>query len=260
MYPKLEHPEPCAQYQRGTIPSPGLQGDFQRHAALRMHLLQKQERHGVPQCPSDIHHGLRNIKQENGPRFEGPYVPPHQQGRDPVPNGSGPAVVKQERPSSACEQSQQQSQQQSQHERSILATMEQQLRQYELAPVFERKSLVVNSPNKVKVEIAGGVTVLSTNVGMCDGADGKPPEVILKKEPGLQSFLESPMKLLNTPIKNLLDTPGKTQFEIPPCHCLGETTTAVLFNHTAPVVTYQYNTISLVIYLNYFVTDKRDNV
>ncbi|XP_041944743.1 methylcytosine dioxygenase TET2 [Alosa sapidissima] len=210
MYPKLEHPEACAQYQRDALPSPGPQGDFQRHAALRMHLLQKQERHAVPQCPNDLRHALPAIKQENGLRFEAPHMPPQQQGRELLPNGGGPVMVKQERPSSTCEQSQQQ--------RSILATMEQQLRQYQLSPVFEKKSLVVKSPNKVKVEMSGGVTVLSTNVGTCGGEDRKPPEV--KREPGLQSFLESPMKLLDTPIKNLLDTPVKTQYEIPPCHCL----------------------------------------
>ncbi|KAJ3614456.1 hypothetical protein NHX12_018028, partial [Muraenolepis orangiensis] len=40
------------------------------------------------------------------------------------------------------------------------------------------------------------------------------------KEPSLQTFLESPMKLLDTPIKNLLDTPIKTQYDIASCHCV----------------------------------------
>lgn len=220
MYPKLEHPEACAQYLRDPLPSPGSQGDFQRHAALRMHLLQKQERHGIPHSPNDIRHGLPHIKQENGPRFEAPNMLPQL-----VPNGGGPVMVKQERPSSTCEQSQQQ--------RSILATMEQQLAQYQLSPVFDRKPMAVKSPNKVKVEMSGGVTVLSTNVSMSGGEDRKPPEVMLKKEPGLQNFLESPMKLLDTPIKNLLDTPVKTQYEIPPCHCVGESSTTATFSYRA---------------------------
>ncbi|XP_063074389.1 methylcytosine dioxygenase TET2 [Engraulis encrasicolus] len=210
MYPKTELPDPCAQYQHSSLPIPGAQGDFQRHAALRMHLLQKQERHGVPHCPNDIRHGFPPIKQENGPRFEAPHMMPQLDGRRLLPNGGGPPVVKQEPSSSTCDQQQ----------RSILATMEQQLRQYQLSPVFERKSLVVKSPNKVKVEMSGGVTVLSTNLGMNGAEDAKPPEVMMKQEPGLQHFLESPMKLLDTPIKNLLDTPVKTQYEIPPCHCV----------------------------------------
>lgn len=217
VFPKVEHPEVCAQYRPRALPSPGPQADFQKHAALRMHLLQKQERHGSPQHQNNVSYSLPFIKQEGGPRFESPQGLPRQPCIEQVPtrgsNGTL-AVVKQEPPSPSYDQTQQQ--------RSILATMEQQLSQYQLSPVFEKKSLVVKSPNKVKVEMSGGVTVLSTNVGVCVGEDVKPPEIGLKKEPGLQSFLESPMKLLDTPIKNLLDTPVKTQYEISPCHCVDQ--------------------------------------
>ncbi|XP_076831585.1 tet methylcytosine dioxygenase 2 [Brachyhypopomus gauderio] len=187
MFPKAEIQDSCAQFQRGPLPSPGPQGDLQRHNALRIHLLQKQERPSHPQSPSQIRPNQHAIKQEKLL-----------------------AKVKQEHPSSACEQSQ---------SKSILATMEQQLQQYNLSPVFERKSLVIKSPSKVKVEVSGGVTVLSTNMDG-SGEDRKPDFTPKKLEPGLQTFLDSPMKLLDTPIKNLLDTPVKTQYDIPPCHCV----------------------------------------
>ncbi|KAL1023811.1 hypothetical protein UPYG_G00046540 [Umbra pygmaea] len=217
------------------------QGDFQKHAALRMHLLQRQsERTSLgpthPQSPGDFKQDLRPIKLENGPRFEHP----HHQGTGPPPPtqhlqqggemGVGSVRVKQEydpQPQASCAGEQSDSQQ------SILATMEQTLRQYQLSPVFDRKSLIINSPNKVKVEQSGPVTVLSTNADLGEGTNhlgmGCPatntlkrphPDFTPKKEPMLQSFIESPMKLLDTPIKNLLDTPLKTQYEIPSCHCV----------------------------------------
>ncbi|XP_053088415.1 methylcytosine dioxygenase TET2 [Pangasianodon hypophthalmus] len=212
MFPKAESQDSCFQFQRGPLSSPGSQGDFQRHAALRMHLLQKQERPSCPQSPDMIRPDLRLVKRENDPRFEAPIrmPPPQMQHQNRDLTGSMLATVKQERTSSTCSQSQ---------NRSILATMEQQLQQYQPSPVFERRSLAIKSPNKVKVEMAGSVAVISTNI---EGSseDQKPPASTPKKEPGLQCFLDSPMKLLDTPIKNLLDTPIKTQYEFPPCHCV----------------------------------------
>ncbi|XP_051560923.1 methylcytosine dioxygenase TET2 isoform X2 [Myxocyprinus asiaticus] len=185
------------------------QADLQRHAALRMHILQKQERQG----PNHIRPSMQAMKSENCASLEAPaQLPPlqmQQQYQDKTK--VMPLIVKQECPSSACEQSQQ---------RSILATMEQQLQQYELSPVFERKSLLIKSPNKVKVEMAGGVTVLSTSAEGNIKHQCKPQDFTPPKKIGLQSFLESPMKLLDTPIKNLLDTPVKTQYDIPSCHCV----------------------------------------
>ncbi|KAK3554315.1 hypothetical protein QTP70_020820, partial [Hemibagrus guttatus] len=213
MFPKTESRESCLQFQRGPLPSPGPQGDFQRHAALRMHLLQKQERPSCPQSPNKIRPDLQLVKHENDPRFEDPIrmPPPQMQHQDQVLTASMLERVKQERPYSTCSQSQ---------HKSILATMEQQLQQYQPSPVFERRTLSIKSPNKVKVEVAGGVAVLSTNIEGIKGDQCKPPASTPKKEPGLQCFLDSPMKLLDTPIKNLLDTPLKTQYEIPPCHCV----------------------------------------
>ncbi|XP_016145013.1 methylcytosine dioxygenase TET2-like isoform X2 [Sinocyclocheilus grahami] len=210
-FTKAEFQEPIAQIQRESLPSQGAQGDLQRHAVLRMHLLQRQEQ----QSPNNIRPMMPAIKSENCSGLETsaqlPLIEVQQQDQDKTK--VLPVVVKQEHPSHSCKQSQQ---------RSILATMEQQLKQYQLSTVFERKSLVIKSPNKVKVEMAGPVTVLSTSAEgnfkeQCKPQNFTPPKKI---EPGLQSFLESPMKLLDTPIKNLLDTPLKTQYDISSCHCV----------------------------------------
>lgn len=206
---KAEFHESFAQIQRESLSSNGAQMDVQRHAALRMHLLQRQER----QSPNNIRQMMPAIKSENCSGFEISAQPMEVQRQHEDHTKVLKAVVKQEHPPSSCDENQQ---------RSILATMEQQLKQYQLSPVFEKKSLVIKSPNKVKVEMAGAVTVISTNaVGnakeQCKQQHFTPPKKI---EPGLQSFLESPMKLLNTPIKNLMDTPLKTQYEIPSCHCV----------------------------------------
>nr|XP_046272843.1 methylcytosine dioxygenase TET2 [Scatophagus argus] len=218
----------CTEFQRGPrlpLRPVGAHGDFQRHAALRMHLLQKQERQGPlppPQSISDPKHGLRAVKMENGPRFELPVSQQQEQQQQLREAGIGGIQVKQENQQSLCEQSKRQG--------SILASMEQSLRQYQLSPVYEKKSFVINSSNKVKVESSGPVTVLSTNAGL-NGLESsaaasthiplkKPPDSTPKKEHLLQSFIESPMKLLDTPIKNLLDTPMKTQYDIASCHCV----------------------------------------
>lgn len=211
MFSRAESQESCAQFQRQFLQSP----DFQRHAALRMLSSHKQERPSRPQSPSRIRPDFQPIKHENGPKYEGlvQMPTPHMQQRD---TSSMLATVKQERPSSACEES----------KKSILATMEQQLQQYQPSSVFERKSLVIKSPNKVKVEMAGGVTVVSSNLNGSTEEQHKHSDSTPKKfEPGLQTFLDSPMKLLNTPIKNLLDTPLKTQYDIAPCHCVGKNLT-----------------------------------
>lgn len=230
MYPKAEQQlkTSCTQFQRGPqLPlgpaSPHV--DFQRHAALRMHLLQKQERQGPPQPPqnsSDPKHILRTVKMENGPRFEMPSSQNQEQQmhmREPITGGM---QIKQEHQQSLCEQSKKHG--------SIIASMEQSLRQYQLSPVFEKKSLVINASNKVKVESSGPITILSTKTdvnGVESSAPASSTEVLKKttdstpkKEQLLQSFMDSPVKLLNTPIKNLLDTPMKTQYDIASCHCV----------------------------------------
>ncbi|XP_041838661.1 methylcytosine dioxygenase TET2 [Melanotaenia boesemani] len=230
MYPKAEKQlkTSCTQFQRGPRLPLGPAGphvDFQRHAALRMHLLQKQERQGPlhpPHSSSDPKQPLRAVKMENGPRFDMPASRQQEQLIQMREAGMGGIKIKQENQQSLCDQNRNQG--------SILASMEQSLRQYQLSPVFEKKSLVVNSSNKVKVESSGSVTILSTNTGMgrMESSANSSSAVALKKsldstpkkEQLLQSFIESPVKLLDTPIKNLLDTPMKTQYDIASCHCV----------------------------------------
>ncbi|XP_074549839.1 methylcytosine dioxygenase TET2 [Halichoeres trimaculatus] len=229
IYPKAEQQlkVSCTQLQRGPRLPLGPQsphGDFPRHAALRTHLLQRQERQGPqhpPQSISDCKHGLRPIKMENGPRFEVPGSQSQDQRVQMQDAGICGMRIKQENQQSLCEQSKGQG--------SILASMEQSLKQYQLSSVFEKKNLVINS-NKVKIESSGPVTILSTNTDL-SGVESsaassaivtpkKHPDSTPKKEQLLQSFMDSPMKLLDTPIKNLLDTPLKTQYEIASCHCV----------------------------------------
>ncbi|KAK7912880.1 hypothetical protein WMY93_013091 [Mugilogobius chulae] len=96
-----------------SLQAPLAPGDFHKHAALRMHLLQKQERHGPsypPQSPSDLKYGIKTIKEEHIDRFDFPS--PSQQ-KMPM----RVAQVKQEPQEFLCDQSKKQS--------SILASMEQ---------------------------------------------------------------------------------------------------------------------------------------
>lgn len=235
IYPKAEHDfnKSCTQFQRGSrlpLGPVGPNGDFQRHAALRMHLLQRQERAGPPhpsQSTTDPRQGLNTVKIENGLRFELPCSKEAEQQLQMRDNGG--MQIKQENQLSLCEPNKTPG--------SILASMEQSLRQYQLSPVFEKKSLVISSSNGVKVESSGSVTILSSNtdLGKLESSGSAPPTVVLKKPPDstpkkeylLQSFMESPMKLLDTPIKNLLDTPLKTQYDIASCHCVGESPNVV---------------------------------
>uniref|UniRef100_A0A3Q3ICL0 Methylcytosine dioxygenase TET n=1 Tax=Monopterus albus TaxID=43700 RepID=A0A3Q3ICL0_MONAL len=235
MYPKAEQQlkTSCTQFQRGPqLPQEpvGPHGDFQKHAALRMHLLQKQERQGPlhsPKRTSDPTYSKRAVKMENEPRFElpGPQQQQQQQQQQRIQMqepGIGGMQVKQENQLSLCDESKRQG--------SILASMEQSLRQYQLSPVFKKKSITINSSNKVKVESCGPVTILSTNTDLNEVespaaasatvALKKSPDSTSKKEHLLQSFMDSPMKLLDTPLKNLLDTPMKTQYDIASCHCV----------------------------------------
>ncbi|XP_068444601.1 methylcytosine dioxygenase TET2 [Clinocottus analis] len=227
LHPKAEQQlKICAQFQRGhrlPLAPAGPHGDFEKHAALRMHLLQRQERQGLPhplQSTCDPKYGLRAVKLENDPRFELPCS--QKQELQMRETGPGGVQIKQENQQSMCDQSKRSG--------NILASMEQSLRQYQLSPVFEKKSLVLNSANKVKVEYSGPVTILSTNTDISGfestapapvpTALKRPHDSTPKKEHLLQSFMESPMKLLDTPIKNLLDTPMKTQYDIASCHCV----------------------------------------
>ncbi|XP_045067491.1 methylcytosine dioxygenase tet3-B-like isoform X2 [Coregonus clupeaformis] len=67
-----------------------------------------------------------------------------------------------------------------------------------------------------KVERSGPVTVLSTSTN----ADLDLSEESTPTKHNVNSFLESPLRFLDTPTKNLLSTPSKKLSEIPSCGCM----------------------------------------
>uniref|UniRef100_A0A3P8XKT2 Methylcytosine dioxygenase TET n=1 Tax=Esox lucius TaxID=8010 RepID=A0A3P8XKT2_ESOLU len=76
-------------------------------------------------------------------------------------------------------------------------------------------------PKRMKIETNGNVTVLSTTGLFSEGEDSTPTKDSFPINPSLKGFLESPMRYLDTPTKNLLDTPAKDlQAEFPTCDCV----------------------------------------
>ncbi|XP_075457493.1 methylcytosine dioxygenase TET3 isoform X1 [Ascaphus truei] len=80
------------------------------------------------------------------------------------------------------------------------------------------------SPKQIKIESSGAITVVSTTCFYSEEnqhLDGTPTKSELPFNPSLSSFLESPLKYLNSPTKSLLDTPAKrAQAEFPTCQCV----------------------------------------
>lgn len=75
-------------------------------------------------------------------------------------------------------------------------------------------------PKRMKIEASGDIAVLSTT---CHPEVYTPTKEDLPSSPSLRGFLESPMRYLDTPTKNLLDTPSKDlQAEFPTCTCVGK--------------------------------------
>uniref|UniRef100_A0A8C6TSF7 Methylcytosine dioxygenase TET n=1 Tax=Neogobius melanostomus TaxID=47308 RepID=A0A8C6TSF7_9GOBI len=72
-------------------------------------------------------------------------------------------------------------------------------------------------PKRMKFETSGNVSVLSTT---CYSEEDTPTKDF-PMSPSLKGFLESPLRYLDTPTKNLLDTPSKDlQAEFPICTCV----------------------------------------
>ncbi|CAL9708692.1 unnamed protein product [Knipowitschia caucasica] len=72
-------------------------------------------------------------------------------------------------------------------------------------------------PKRMKFETSGDISVLSTT---CYSEDDTPTKDF-PASPSLKGFLESPLRYLDTPTKNLLDTPSKDlQAEFPICNCV----------------------------------------
>ncbi|XP_077156830.1 methylcytosine dioxygenase TET2 [Paroedura picta] len=203
---------------RGCQPPSQPHRDFQKHAALRWHILNKQEQQ-VNQNKSEMCAGVgsRSIKVEAGSKPNVCLRPL------PGENKMWKKTIKQEAQHFGCENTQQ---------KSIIETMEQQLKQIQVKTLFDHKSLTIKSPKHVKVETAGPITILSRNSTAADfnshaasfdqqaiQSNEKTPT---KRTAGtvLNHFLESPSKLFDTPVKNLLDTPVKTQYDFPSCSCV----------------------------------------
>lgn len=81
-----------------------------------------------------------------------------------------------------------------------------------------RRSPPPSQQSYYKLERSGPVTVLSTATDgdLCYSAESTP------SKNSINSFLESPMKFLDTPIKNILNTPSKKLTDLPSCQCMGE--------------------------------------
>ncbi|XP_053920888.1 methylcytosine dioxygenase TET2 [Cuculus canorus] len=219
--PQSQQAASHSQDQRGSHLQSQTPKDFQKHAALRWHLLQKQEQQAYQQpkpeiSPSAVH---KPIKIEAGTKSNVCIRPSAGQ----LENKMWKKTIKQENQHFGCENMQQ---------KSIIETMEQQLKQIQVKSLFDHKTFVMKSPKHVKVETAGPITILSRHTSAADFDTQTPSldqqanlsteKTPTKRTAGtvLNNFLDSPSKLLDTPVKNLLDTPAKTQYDFPSCSCV----------------------------------------
>uniref|UniRef100_A0A8C3JSZ1 Methylcytosine dioxygenase TET n=1 Tax=Calidris pygmaea TaxID=425635 RepID=A0A8C3JSZ1_9CHAR len=219
--PHSQQTAPHSQDQRGSHLQSQTPKDFQKHAALRWHLLQKQEQQAYQQPKPEIgpSPARKPIKIEAGTKSNVCMRPSAGQ----LENKMWKKTIKQENQHFGCENMQQ---------KSIIETMEQQLKQIQVKSLFDHKTFTIKSPKHVKVETAGPITILSRNTSAADfdtqtpildqQANPSAEKTPTKRTAGtvLNNFLDSPSKLLDTPVKNLLDTPAKTQYDFPSCSCV----------------------------------------
>ncbi|XP_077585968.1 methylcytosine dioxygenase TET1 [Stigmatopora nigra] len=78
-----------------------------------------------------------------------------------------------------------------------------------------RESPPLSQRSYYKLEQSGPVTVLSTSADFDGGHSAE-------STPSKQGFLDSPMAYLDTPTKNLLNTPSKKISELPCCQCVDQ--------------------------------------
>ncbi|XP_030046623.1 methylcytosine dioxygenase TET2 [Microcaecilia unicolor] len=216
--PQRQQIPQLAQDQRESHLPSHLQnpGDFvEKHAALRWHLL-----HNLEQQRYEGFNSMQvPIKAESSSQSDTCMPPPNGK----LENQVWEKPIKHEIQHYGCESAQPQ---------SIIQTMEQQLKKFHVKSPFDYHTLNIKSPRHVKVETSGSVTILSTRTN-AEELDCRMPTLQQSTTPSMEKtptkrtvgsilnhFLESPSKLLDTPIKNLLDTPFKTQYEFPPCSCV----------------------------------------
>nr|XP_021328376.1 methylcytosine dioxygenase TET1 isoform X3 [Danio rerio] len=80
--------------------------------------------------------------------------------------------------------------------------------------------LHTNQNGFYKVEKSGGVTVLSASSVHSENGDMVYAGEQTPTKHTINSFLESPMRFLDTPTRNLINTPSKQSMEIPSCDCV----------------------------------------
>ncbi|KAJ7327076.1 hypothetical protein JRQ81_016835 [Phrynocephalus forsythii] len=204
--------------QRDSHPPSQPHKDFQKHAALRWHILNKQGQQISQNKPETCHPMTHKaIKAEAGTKLN-PCLPSL---AGQLENKTWKKTIKQEAQHFGCENMQQ---------KSIIETMEQQLKQIQVKTLFDHKSLTIKSPKHVKVESLGPITILSRNSSAaefhassldqqtCHYNEKTPTKRTIGT--ALNHFLESPSKLFDSPVKNLIDTPIKTQYDFPSCSCV----------------------------------------
>ncbi|KAG7489002.1 methylcytosine dioxygenase TET3-like isoform X2 [Solea senegalensis] len=123
------------------------------------------------------------------------------------------ATLKQASAESPMEKQAERPDQVSLHQEAILDKQQQ-------PSMFEDKFSVPPSPlpKRMKIETSGDIAVLSTT---CYSEEDTPTKDSLPCSPSLRGFLESPLRYLDTPTKNLLNTPSKDlQAEFPVCNCV----------------------------------------
>lgn len=84
------------------------------------------------------------------------------------------------------------------------------------------QTLHTNQNGFHKVEKSGGVTVLSTSSVYSENGDMVYAGEQTPTKHTINSFLESPMRFLDTPTRNLINTPSKQSTEMPSCDCVGK--------------------------------------
>ncbi|XP_067278591.1 methylcytosine dioxygenase TET3 isoform X2 [Pseudorasbora parva] len=91
---------------------------------------------------------------------------------------------------------------------------------HKLNGLNDHQHLHTNQNGFYKVEKSGGVTVLSTSSVHLENGDVAYTGEQTPTKHTLNNFLESPMRFLDTPTKNLLNTPSKQSAELPSCDCV----------------------------------------
>ncbi|TTG62687.1 Methylcytosine dioxygenase TET1 [Bagarius yarrelli] len=75
-----------------------------------------------------------------------------------------------------------------------------------------------------KVETDGALTVLSVSAQQMENGAVECKRAHTPTKQTLESFLESPFKFIDTPTRNLINTPSKTTLDLPSCDCMEQIT------------------------------------